>query len=57
MNQPLVRILLFGLLVLTIIYPFGGLAGLMLFLLGAAFLSTVSGVIEALANDNSKESS
>jgi hypothetical protein len=49
MNKAIIRIVLFALLLLFLIYPFGALSGIMLFLIGAAFLWTVWGIVEAIA--------
>ncbi|MFB2833200.1 hypothetical protein [Floridanema evergladense] len=49
MNNPLIRIVLFALLLLFLIYPFGALSGVMLLLIGAVFLWTVWGIVEAIA--------
>ncbi|MGA9380973.1 MAG: hypothetical protein WBV73_19585 [Phormidium sp.] len=49
MNNPLIRIVLFALLLLFLIYPFGALSGVMLLLIGGVFLWTVWGIVEAIA--------
>ncbi|MFB2880184.1 hypothetical protein [Floridanema aerugineum] len=55
MNNPLIRIVLFALLLLFLIYPFGALSGIMLFLIGAAFLWTVWGIVEAIAGNKTSD--
>lgn len=57
MNKAIIRILLFALLLLFIVYPFGALSGLMLFAIGAAFLWTVWGIVEAIAGKTSDDRS
>ncbi|MBE9227405.1 hypothetical protein IQ264_18415 [Phormidium sp. LEGE 05292] len=57
MNNPLVRIVLFALLLLFLVYPFGALSGIMLLLIGAAFLWTVWGIVEAIAGTTSDDRS
>lgn len=55
MNQTLVSIFVFGLLLLFIFSPFAALAGLMLFLLLAALLSFMASISKALIrNDNNQ---
>lgn len=47
MNNPLIRILLIGLLMLTIVAPFAGLAPLMLLLLGLGVWWFIWSLVEA----------
>jgi hypothetical protein len=47
MNNPLSRILLIGLLILTIVAPFAGLAPLMLLLLGLGVWWFIWSLVEA----------
>lgn len=55
MNNPLTRIVLFALLLLFLIYPFGALSGVMLLLIGATFLWTVWGIVEAIAGNKTSD--
>ncbi|MFB2938721.1 hypothetical protein ACE1B6_26010 [Aerosakkonemataceae cyanobacterium BLCC-F154] len=55
MNNPLIRIVLFALLLLFLIYPFGALSGVMLLLIGAVFLWTVWGIVEAIAGNKTSD--
>ncbi|MBH8555915.1 hypothetical protein I8751_26945 [Nostocaceae cyanobacterium CENA357] len=48
MNQTLLTILIFAFLVLFIVSPFAGLAGLMIMLLIAAFFFLVANVFQAI---------
>ncbi|MEA5503164.1 hypothetical protein VB735_08600 [Halotia wernerae UHCC 0503] len=48
MNQTLLTILIFGLLLLFIVSPFAAFAGLMLMLLIAAFLFLIANVFQAI---------
>lgn len=57
MNNPLIRIVLFALLLLFLIYPFGALSGVMLLLIGGVFLWTVWGIVEAIAGTTSDDRS
>lgn len=57
MNKAITRILLFALLLLLLVYPFGALSGLMLFAIAAAFLWTVWGIVEAIAGTTSDDRS
>lgn len=55
MNNPLIRIVLFALLLLFLIYPFGALSGVMLLLIGGVFLWTVWGIVEAIAGNKTSD--
>lgn len=55
MNNAIIRIVLFALLLLFLIYPFGALSGIMLFLIGAVFLWTVWGIVEAIAGNKTSD--
>ncbi|MBN3939432.1 hypothetical protein [Nostoc sp. NMS9] len=48
MNKTLLKILMFGLLILFIISPFAALASLMLLVLVSAFLFLLSDVFQAI---------
>ncbi|MDF5724168.1 MAG: hypothetical protein PUP91_27615 [Rhizonema sp. PD37] len=48
MNKILIKILIFGFLLLFIISPFASLASLMLFLLATAVLSLLWSIIQAI---------
>ncbi len=48
MNQTLLTIVIFAFLVLFIVSPFAGLAGLMIMLLIAAFFFLVANVFQAI---------
>lgn len=55
MNKAIIRIILFTLLLLFLVYPFGALSGIMLFLIGAAFLWTIWGIVEAIAGNKTSD--
>lgn len=55
MNKAIIRIVLFALLLLFLIYPFGALSGVMLFLIAGAFLWTVWGIVEAIAGNKTSD--
>ncbi len=53
MNKILIKILMFGFLLLFLISPFASLASLMLFLLATAFLFLLGSIIQTII-DGSK---
>ena len=55
MNKAIIRILLFALLLLFLVYPFGAFSGIMLFLIGGVFLWTVWGIVEAIAGNKTSD--
>lgn len=57
MKRAIWTLVIFALILLAVTSPMAGLAGMMLFLLGAALLWTVWTLIEVLVTGKSKESS
>jgi hypothetical protein len=53
MNNTLLSILIFGFLLLFIVSPFAGLAGLMLVLLVGAFFSLLGNIFQAIIGSKS----
>ena len=52
MNNSLIKIVLFGLLLMLVVAPFAGIAPLMLLLLGFGLVGTITSLIQAfLATD------
>jgi predicted lipid-binding transport protein (Tim44 family) len=47
MNNSLIKIVLFGLLLMLVIAPFAGVAPLMLILLGLGLVSTIGSLVQA----------
>lgn len=56
MNQPIITLLLFGLLLIAVLSPFGALSALMLVVLGTGLLWTLWSLVQAFLRDPSENS-
>lgn len=56
MNQPIITLLLFGLLLMAVLSPFGALSALMLVVLGTGLLWTLWSLFQAFLRDPSEDS-
>ncbi|MCT7954197.1 hypothetical protein [Laspinema palackyanum] len=54
MNQPIITLLLFGLLLIAVLSPFGALSALMLVVLGTGLLWTLWSLFQAFLRDPSE---
>lgn len=57
MTQPIITLLLFGLLLMAVLSPFGALSALMLVVLGTGLLWTLWSLFQAFLRDPSEDSS
>lgn len=55
MNNSLLRIVLFGFLLMLVITPFAGVAPLMLILLGLGIIGTIGSLIQAFFTADSEQ--
>ena len=56
MNQPIITLLIFGLLLMAVLSPFGALSALMLVVLGTGLLWSLWSLFQAFWRDPSKDS-
>ncbi|MBO0350431.1 hypothetical protein J0895_15270 [Phormidium pseudopriestleyi FRX01] len=56
MNQPIITLLIFGLLLIAVLSPFGALSALMLVVLGTGLLWTLWSLFLAFLRDPSEDS-
>lgn len=55
MNNSLIKIVLFGLLLMLVIAPFAGVAPLMLILLGFGIVGTITSLVQAFFSGDRKQ--
>ncbi|GAB4198910.1 MAG: hypothetical protein Fur006_49120 [Coleofasciculaceae cyanobacterium] len=55
MNNSVVKIVLFGLLLMLVITPFAGVAPLMLILLGLGFIWTIGSLVQAFFTTDNEQ--
>jgi hypothetical protein len=56
MNQPIITLLIFGLLLMAVLSPFGALSALMLVVLGTGLLWALWSLVQAFLRDPSEDS-
>ncbi|HEY9835609.1 MAG TPA: hypothetical protein V6D27_01725 [Vampirovibrionales bacterium] len=56
MNQPIITLLIFGLLLIAVLSPFGALSALMLLVLGTGLLWTLWSLVQAFLREPSEDS-